>query len=457
MANGTQTPRPPRPRSFFGPLVLIWVGVVFLLINAGYLSWGRFGWWFAHYWPLFIILWGVIKLVEYYQARREGRPAPGIGGGGIVLLVFLILFGMMANQASRVNWGTLGDEMDLGDDFPVVFGTRYTYNQQLDQSFPANGSLRVSLDRGDIKLRPGTDDKLHITVRKTVLANSQSEADKINSTMQPMVNVSGSEVAITIANYSRGSAMDLDIQVPRKAAADLTTLRGSLVVGGREGDVKVHTSRGDVSVEEVTGNAEIHLRHGSVRARKVTGDVDVEGWVNDSNLSEIGGIVNLHGDFFGTMTLAKVAKSVKFKSSRTDLEMARLDGDMTMEIGDMRARGVTGPFRIVTRSKDVHLEDVSGQIKVDDNHADVELTAAQAPTGEVEISNEHGHISVELPAKSSFQMNARTDHGDIQSDFGELKIENADRESKATGSVGSGGAQVRLTNSHGDISIRKTG
>ena len=61
------------------------------------------------------------------------------------------------------------------------------------------------------------------------------------------------------------------------------------------------------------------------------------------------------------------------------------------------------------------------------------------------------------PAKASFQMNARTDHGDIESDFGELKIESADRESKAAGSVGAGGTQVRLTNSHGDINIRKTG
>ena len=454
MTNGTQAPR---PRSFFGPIVLIGLGIVFLLINAGFWSWGNVGWWFSRYWPLFIILWGVVKLVEYYQARSEGRPAPGIGAGGIVLLVFLIMFGMMATQASRVNWGNFGDELDLGDDFPVIFGTRYTYNQQIDQAFPANGSLRVSLDRGDIKLRASTDDKLHVTVRKTVLANSASEADRTNTTMQPVVNVSGTEVAISIANYSRGSAMDLEIQVPRKAMADLMTLRGDVEVDGREGNVKAHTSRGGVSVDDVTGNAEIHLRRGSVRARKVTGDVDVEGWVNDSNLSDIGGVVNLHGDFFGTMSVAKVAKGVRFKSSRTDLEIGRLDGDMTMEIGDLRARGVTGGFRIVTRSKDIHLEDVDGDIKVDSNHADVELRATKPPAGAVEITNDHGHISVELPAKGSFQMSARTDHGEIQSDFGEVKVDNSDRESKANGSVGTGGPQVRLTNSHGDINIRKTG
>ena len=41
----------------------------------------------------------------------------------------------------------------------------------------------------------------------------------------------------------------------------------------------------------------------------------------DSNLADIGGSVNLHGDFFGTMTVGQVAKAVKFKSSRTDLEL----------------------------------------------------------------------------------------------------------------------------------------
>lgn len=454
MANEIQTPR---PRSYFGPLVLIGLGVVFLLINAGVLSWSRFGWYFARYWPLFIIVWGAMKLVEYYQARSEGRPAPGIGGGGIVLLIFLILFGMMATQASHVNWPALSDEVDWGDDFPIFFGTRYAFTQQIDQSFPAGASLRVSLDRGDISLRPGTDDKLHVMVRKSVLANSASEADRINTSMQPVINVSGNEVVLSIANYSRGSAMDLEIQVPRKAAADLMTLRGDVAVEGREGNLKAHTSRGDVSVEDLTGNAEIHLRRGDIRARKVTGDVDVEGWVNDSNLSEIGGTVNLHGDFFGTMSVAKVAKTVRFKSSRTDLEMGPLEGDMTMEIGDMRARGVSGNVRLATRSKNIRLEDVNGEIKVDNNHGDVELSGWKAPTGAVDITNDHGQIRVELPGKGNFQINARTDNGDIQTDFSELKVEENHRESKATGAVGTGGPAVRLTNSRGDISIRKTG
>ena len=79
---GSPAPTPPvypRRRSFAGPLVLIVIGIVFLLGNIGVLPWWRLGQLFAHFWPALIILWGVVKLLEYRQAQREGRRAAGIG------------------------------------------------------------------------------------------------------------------------------------------------------------------------------------------------------------------------------------------------------------------------------------------------------------------------------------------------------------------------------------------
>ena len=180
-----------------------------------------------------------------------------------------------------------------------------------------------------------------------------------------------------------------------------------------------------------------------IRIGNVSGDVIVTGYDGDS----------------------VVVRGIKKGRDRDQVEIEDRSGTANVDVGvryprhcncDASVRFEVQVPRSVNYDFD-QVSSVSGDVKVDSSHADVDLTATQAPTGTVAISNEHGHISVELPAKSSFQMNARTDHGDIQSDFGELKIENADRESKATGSVGSGGAQLRLTNSHGDISIRKTG
>src|SRR5208283_2856731 len=109
MASPTQSPvQPPLPprrhRSFAGPLVLIILGVVFLLGNLHMLSWARMWHLFANYWSALLILWGVIKLIEHMQAQREGTRTPGIGAGGIFLIIMLVVFGLIANQMERVNW-----------------------------------------------------------------------------------------------------------------------------------------------------------------------------------------------------------------------------------------------------------------------------------------------------------------------------------------------------------------
>src|SRR5229473_3968057 len=113
MASPAQVP-PPRPRrSLAGPVVLIVLGIVFLLGTMGVLHFYMLGHWFARYWPLLIILWGVIKLLEYQQAQREGTRAPGIGAGGVFLLIVLIVAGLSATQASRLNWGEIRDQIDI--------------------------------------------------------------------------------------------------------------------------------------------------------------------------------------------------------------------------------------------------------------------------------------------------------------------------------------------------------
>src|ERR1700758_5226335 len=120
MSSPVVTPR--KRRSMTGPFVLIIVGVIFLLGNMHLISWGRLGVWFAHYWPLLLILWGVLKLVEHYRAKQEGLSAPGLGAGGVFLLIFLIVAGLTASQVSRVNWDEIGDQ--FGDkEFPDWWGS----------------------------------------------------------------------------------------------------------------------------------------------------------------------------------------------------------------------------------------------------------------------------------------------------------------------------------------------
>ncbi len=79
-----------RSRSIAGPIVLVAIGVAFLLGNMHVISPSRIAWLFATWWPLLLILLGVIRIVEYGIARSQGGPGARLGGGGGVVGCFLL-------------------------------------------------------------------------------------------------------------------------------------------------------------------------------------------------------------------------------------------------------------------------------------------------------------------------------------------------------------------------------
>src|SRR5689334_14268822 len=170
----------PRPnRSFAGPVVLIVMGIVFLLGTMGVLHWYDLGRLFAHYWPVLIILWGIIKLAEHMRAQQTGTRASGIGVGGVFLLIFLITTGLIASQLSGVNWGALHDQIGWDNsDFGNFFGQSFSYNDQMTQAFPKGGSLHVVSDRGAVKILETEDSNdIKVVIDKRVRADNQESAD----------------------------------------------------------------------------------------------------------------------------------------------------------------------------------------------------------------------------------------------------------------------------------------
>ncbi|MGH9554869.1 MAG: DUF4097 family beta strand repeat-containing protein, partial [Terriglobales bacterium] len=426
----------------------------FLLATTRMLAMRNIGVWFATNWPVLHILWGLHKLWEYNQAKQGGYTAPGIGFGSVFFIVMLILFGTASTQIARAPWDRIGDEiqMDGGDDFPFFFGRKYNFSETMEQAFPAGGSLRVASDRGDIQVVPGDGDKLRILVNKVVVSESQSRAENDAGSMRPTISVADN--VVTVNANTRSGAMNLEIQIPRKAAVDLMTLRGDIRVTDREGDVKAHTSRGDVTVEDITGNARINMRRGDLRATKVTGDVSAEGRGDEIFIADVGGSALLQGEYGGPVHLSNIAKGMQFKSGRTNVELGKLEGEITFEGDNMHANRAQGPVKVLTRSYDIRLEDVSGDVRVENQNGEISVRSEKP--GNIEITSRKGPIQIWLPSQPGFMLDATAERGEIDSDFSELRIERQDRGSKATGRVGSGGPHVRLTTDRAPIEIRKS-
>ena len=128
----------------------------------------------------------------------------------------------------------------------------------------------------------------------------------------------------------------------------------------------------------------------------------VTGRVDSVNIEDVSGAVSLNGDFYEDIRLSKIAKSVVFKTSRSDMEFASLTGDLDIASDEVRGSQLNGPSRVNTSSKDIHLEDVSGDLQVQSNNGDVEITTSgKQPAGKVNVTTEHGDVAVTMAGKTT--------------------------------------------------------
>jgi hypothetical protein len=433
------------------------MGAVFLMATMHVLSIGRLAHLFANYWPALLIVWGVIKLVEHQRAQREGTRAPGIGGGGVVLVVMIVVFGLIATQLEHVNWSGLHEQFNFDDsDFSGIFGQSYNYNDNLEQDFPGGGSLKVIDTHGAISVHASDDNKITVVVRKRVGADNQSDADKYNNQTKPTLTVIGGMVTLDARADGAGDhpvETDLDISLPRKAQVSVVSRRGDVSLSGRDANVELAAQHSDTSVEDVNGSVKVNQEKGSVKIEQITGDVHVQGRVNEVSVADVKGAVQLDGEFQESVKLARITKSVTFKSSRTDMEFSRIEGTLDLDSDELHAQQITGPLHLTTRSKNIRLEEVSGDVRLQDDNGAVEV--GMRTLGNIQIDNRNGEVQLSLPDKSSFRLDARTRDGEIQTDFPELKVNNDEHEAKASGSVGSASSHIVLNNEHNSIEIRK--
>lgn len=465
MASATRTPIappppppiPPRqPRSLAGPIVLIIIGIFFLLGNLRIVYWHEILRWFAHYWPVLLILWGLIKLMEYHQANRAGIRPRGIGAGGVLLIIFLVVAGLIATEAYNVNWQEFRDEMHIqGDDIPW-WGHTYDFNTDLQQPFRAGDSLHVSSTRGAINLTASNDNEIHVTVHKRINAENQDEANSWNKSTEPQISSNGQVITLDANTQGAGDhwvSSDLDVALPRKAPVVLSTRHGDISMMGRDGDTDITSDNGDVSVTDLNGNLTLNLQHSSARISQVSSDVTIQGRANDVSIEDVKGGVHLDGDFMESVKLSRVAKAVSFKSTRTDMDFSQLEGYLNLDSGDLEGSSIGGPFRLRTRSKDIMLNGMSNDVHVQNENGAVEIHMNKI--GGLDVRNAKGDIRIYVPEHAGFQVDAQAHDGEIQSDFSQLKIDNGDDHATATGTVNGGGPRMVLSDEHGTIEIRK--
>ncbi|HWA93351.1 MAG TPA: DUF4097 family beta strand repeat-containing protein [Terracidiphilus sp.] len=443
----------PRVPSVVGPIILIAVGIVGLLIYTGRVSWASAAMWYGKWWPLLLIAAGLAMLAEWAIDLKRDTPVRRSNGfiGVLVLLAFL---GFAASGWAGF-WGPFrGHWGNNGDDFFNVFGLpEHDFDQEvLNVQIPANATVQIENPRGDVNVTAGDVTNITVQAHEVAYAGSDDEAKKIFDAEQAHVNVSGTAVLVRSAGNSNGR-VNLTVTVPKSASVSINAGRGDITAAGLNNGVNITSSRGEVHVNSIEGSVVAHFTDGrhDFSAHQVNGDVAISGNSNDLTLSEIKGKVSVDGEIFGDVHLETIAGLVHMHTSVTSLDIASLPGDMTLNSDDLRITQAKGDVRVVTRSKDVDLNDIYGNSSVEDRNGRV----AVSPAGNfnVEVKNEKGDVEVTLPPNVQATVSGSTRNGDIISDF-PITI-TGDEDKSVNGRIGAGTAKISLNTDNGDLHIKR--
>jgi DUF4097 and DUF4098 domain-containing protein YvlB len=438
-----------------GPVFLIGLGIVFLLVTSGTLSWFSFWDWFGRYWPALLIVWGGFKLYEYLDAQKRGVRPPGIGAGGVFLVILLVMIGMTTQGLKHLPWDDIRDHIQVDGDNPFM-GQTFDKTEEMTQDVPANATLHIESQRGSVSVTGSDDNKMHVTAHKKIGANNQADADKLDAASKLQFNGSGNSFTLSTGSPQGWIQTNLEISLPKQASLMINTHRGDTTVSGRDAEVQINGEHGDVTVSNVNGRVSFKGRGDTVAMDHVKGDVDADGNINSVQLSEISGHATIGGSL-DEIRLSGIAKGASFRSARTELDIASVTGDLTIDSGDMHGNAIQGPFRLITRSKNIDLTEVAGDVKIQNSDGNISLSLVAPPSGNIDVENKGSDIRVAVPEKGGYRVDASNRHDDITTEFEGVRVSENGEDKTATGTIGSGGGRLHLVNRNGGIEIVRGG
>ncbi len=434
------------------PVAVILIGVVALLVETGRIPAEVFWGWYGHWWPLLLIGLGVLLLLEYLVDRNN--PAAGRGAGGIVWLVILLVFVGWSVHGARQNWKWFGPG---SNSFWSMMGPQYDHRVELSQplSAPKGVTPIVNIDdpHGTVTVTASTDGLIHLRAHQGAYTATQQEADAAFQATTPRIEATSTGASIS-APAKQDTRDDLTLELPAAASAVIQSGRGDVTVEGLNGRVEVTARRGDVRLDQIGASVQAQMHQGDFSAHNVKGQALVEGSGGDVTLSEISGNAAIHGEFTGDVHLQQVGGTVTFQSSRTQITVPKLDGQMTLDSGDLGMDRASGPIVIKAKAKNIDLSSITGDVQIQDSDGDVSL-AMGLPMGSINIANRTGSVRLQAPENGNFKVKASTSGDEsLSSDF-PLTASTANGMKTLQGQVGSGGPPVVLRTTHGRVEIKK--
>lgn len=263
--------------------------------------------------------------------------------------------------------------------------------------------LSVQTGSGDITVTTGASGTIQIQARiKARDSRGMSGEEKVRAIEQnPPIEQTGNVIRIgeiDDEDLKRRVSISYVLVVPAATSLRSATGSGDHKVGGIAGPVNAATGSGEISLSDI--GAEVKVATGS-----------------------------------GNITLTSIKGGVRASTGSGNVRLVQTGaGDVSVATGSGRVdvSGVQGELSLATGSGS--------------------LQAAGTPTGAWKLAAGSGDIVVRLPSDASFDLEARSDSGTVESAH-PVTVTGEIKRGRLRGKVRGGGVLIRLRSGSGDIRV----
>ena len=450
--------------AIFWGLALVAIGGLLLANNLGYRI--RIWPYVVRYWPALLIGWGLLKFVDFFRFRRSGDNRPLFSGSEVALLILLIFAGSAITTAANVS-PEIGNIFEIGDlDLWDITGDNYMYDQHLEQASVTPASeIEIVNFYGNVEVRPADSDQIVVDVKKTVRAGSKDEADRLERNFTFSIQPEGKKYRIA-SNRDDGFTgpgvprqrlkSSLTILVPKRSTVHLENRNGRILLQDLTGNQNIVNRYGDVDVRNVEGELRLENRNGSITAEDITQAVSIENRYSNTTVKNVGGDLMIQTRN-GSVDVSGVKGSVTVDNRYAPISIENVAGQVTItgRNNSVNVEHVEGDISADSSYQNVTIKDPRGGVKITSRNGDLLLSFERVPQKDVLISSRYGNVTLELPSSSAFNIDARTEYGEVDSDFEGLNTSRVNRQKSIGGQYGQGGPHLEISTRNGNIRLEK--
>ncbi|MDQ3011964.1 MAG: DUF4097 domain-containing protein [Acidobacteriota bacterium] len=283
------------------------------------------------------------------------------------------------------------------------------------------------------------------------------------------VNVTGPIDRVTV-RVSSGNITVTDVT----DTASLTASSGNIHAARVSGELRVNASSGNLTINDIGSRLIAQTSSGAIHASQVRDDATAIVSSGDIKLEKIGGRAVARAssgavwvnDVGGDVQADSVTDDVTVTNVRGYVRANATSGSLIIRNASegVRGRAISSPITISDCKGAIDAGSVSGSITLTniDSHevvakstsGDIRFTGKLQDGGRYEFESFSSGVVLILPPDSQFNLTAKTHGGSINTEF-PVQLTRTTGGSLMSGTVGKGGAELRVASFSGSVQIKK--